>query len=283
MHRIHKDTLNFDKYLDGDFFSSVELIYEGEKFTLDKKRPTMLIVTGTSGAGKDTIVDLVVEKFEKLEQVQTATTRSRRYEYAERIDKIRIVEFESKLKNLKGEEMEIFLEEAEKEGFIKREPFSKYIWMRGKLEHEDNDCYFENLIKEYDLVEFDHHYGNLYGVPKASVQNITVRGKKPLFRVDVNGAINLSEIFSNDYNILVLTVLPDKKSEAERRLLERKGAKTDSSEYYDIRRSAMQDEYEKFSHVTHFYLHNTAVSKDGVNGLIRSFNAVERLINHLDL
>jgi len=283
MHNIHKDTLNFHLHFDENYYKNIELVYPGNNIKLNKETPAMLVVTGTSGAGKDTIVDYINETFSNIEQVRTATTRVRRFDYAKEATAEMINDFKIKLDRAEEENKEEILEQAESEGLIVREPESKYVWMRAKGYGETQDQYFKNLVKEYDLIEYDYHYGNLYGVPRKSVEDILSRGKVPLFRVDISGAININNLFSADYNVLVITVLPDKRDDVVSRIATRKSHKGDKGEFVDVRKTVMHEEYSKFNLVTHYYLRNTVIKKDGMVGMERSFRAISSLINHLDI
>lgn len=96
----------------------------------------LLIVTGPSGAGKDTYVGEIKAAYPAFTHVRTATSRARR----------------------------------------ESEPEDSYTWMRPRGEDEDIDDYAQELIGAYDLIEHDFHHGHLYGLPRNNLAEAAESG-----------------------------------------------------------------------------------------------------------
>lgn len=110
-------------------------IFATEAMSVERARnlaTSLLIITGPSGAGKDTLVAEILRADSRFVRVATATTRDIR----------------------------------------PSEQSDAYVWMRQPYESESESEYVANLIKEYELLEHDTHHGNLYGLPMASIQGI---------------------------------------------------------------------------------------------------------------
>lgn len=96
----------------------------------EDSKPSVLLLSGLSGSGKDCVLQPLLDSKEAY-HVVTATSRERRV--------------------------------------FSNEPETAYVWMRKRTESETQDQYFEHLRKEYSLIESDFHYGNLYGLPLCSL------------------------------------------------------------------------------------------------------------------
>lgn len=133
------------------------------------------------------------------------------------------------------------------------EPEGAYIWMRGKLESEGQRSYIENLIKEYDLIEYDEHNGNLYGIPKESLARVS-KEDIPLIRVDATGAKTLGKLLEGVANLLVIFIVPDNLEQIWQRIQGRG---------QEMERFLKSIEYIKEApSVAHFYLHNREGRKE---------------------
>jgi guanylate kinase len=85
----------------------------------------LVILTGPTGVGKDSIEDAILATDPRFSKVRTATARDRR----------------------------------------PNEPEDAYTWMRPMEEGEDTDEYIESMVREHGLLEYDLHHGSLYGLP----------------------------------------------------------------------------------------------------------------------
>ncbi|WP_371133087.1 guanylate kinase [Humidesulfovibrio sp.] len=75
-----------------------------------------------------------------------------------------------------------------------------------------------------DFAEWAEVHGNFYGTPKAPVEEKLSRGQDMLFDIDVQGALQLKQVFPQ---ALYVFILPPSKEVLERRL---RGRGTDSDE-----------------------------------------------------
>lgn len=78
---------------------------------------------------------------------------------------------------------------------------------------------FLRRIEEQDFLEYDEHFGNLYGTPKSFVLE-QLKTKSVVLEIDVVGALNVRRAFQEVRTVLIMVVPPDLK-ELERRLTER--------------------------------------------------------------
>ena len=106
-------------------------VYANIPLETEYEKPVVILLSGLSGGGKDTVLKPLVNEG-LLSHVVTATTRERRDEIAE--------------------------------------PEDAYIWMRARRKGEQKKQYHKSLIQEYGLIEKNFHYGNLYGLPLSSLK-----------------------------------------------------------------------------------------------------------------
>ena len=149
----------------------------------------LIIVSGPSGSGKDTILQKVFEKLPEIRFSISTITRDMR----------------------PGEV------EGEKYNFVSRE-------------------YFEDMIKNDLLLEYNNYVGNYYGTPKAPVDKAISEGKEIVVEVDVNGARNIKKRCEDAISIFIM---PPSFEELHRRLSSRG---TDAPEVIEKRMKAALDE-----------------------------------------
>ena len=173
---LHQDIYDFERYTKDptNWYKQIPHLYLGQKLEFDEQRQTVVVITGTSAAGKDRVIDETAQVGVPWTFATTGTSRSQR---SDEVD-------------------------------------GKYIWFRPQHKGESWDQYKRNIYDEYNLIEADEHYGNFYGLPLASLQKVMERnGVIPLIRTDVNGAITIQERLSDRYNVVVITILPDALSQ----------------------------------------------------------------------
>lgn len=98
----------------------------------DRNKRDLVVLTGPSGAGKDSILGDMLDKNAAFAQAKTASTRGRR----------------------------------------PNETPDAMTWMRAKHPGEGEEEYIKNLIHEYDLAEHSLHHGDLYGLPRSNLTAI---------------------------------------------------------------------------------------------------------------
>lgn len=149
----------------------------------------LLIVSGPSGSGKDTILKKVFERMPEIKFSISSITRPMR-------------------------EGEV---EGEKYNFVSRE-------------------YFEEMIKNDALLEYNTYVGNYYGTPKAPVMEVIKNGGEIIIEVDVNGQRNIKNIVDSALSIFIM---PPSFEVLKNRL---SGRGTDSEEVIAQRMQAALDE-----------------------------------------
>lgn len=117
----------------------------------------LIIVSGPSGSGKDTILKRVFEKMPEIKFSISTITRPMR-------------------------EGEV---EGEKYHFVSRE-------------------FFEEMIKNDLLLEYNNYVGNYYGTPKAPVDEVVENGGEIIIEVDVNGARNIKKKAENAVSVFIM-------------------------------------------------------------------------------
>ena len=74
---------------------------------------------------------------------------------------------------------------------------------------------FEEMIKQDELVEWAHVYGDYKGVPKAQIENALASGKDVLMRLDVQGAKKIKSLYPT---AILIFLLPSDEEEWNKRL-----------------------------------------------------------------
>lgn len=117
----------------------------------------LLIVSGPSGSGKDTILKKVLSRMPEIKFSISSITRPMR-------------------------EGEV---EGEKYNFVSRE-------------------YFEEMIKNDALLEYNNYIGNYYGTPKAPIDDVIENGGEIIIEVDVNGQANIKKRVDSALSIFIM-------------------------------------------------------------------------------
>jgi len=116
--------------------------------------------------------------------------------------------------------------------------------------------HFEEMIANGDFLEWANVYGNIYGVPKTTVEKAMNEGKDAIVKVDIQGAATIKRVAPDAVTIFIS---PPSMEELERRLVQRK---TESGTDLELRLQTAQKEMEsqpKFDHVVVSY--NNGIDK----------------------
>lgn len=90
---------------------------------------------------------------------------------------------------------------------------------------------FEELLKEDAFLEYAKVYDNYYGTPKKHVMDLLDQGKSVLLEIDIQGAMQVKECYSD---AIFIYIVPPSLTELSARL---RGRATDSEEVIDKRLS----------------------------------------------
>lgn len=214
-----------DYLLDFEAYHPVEHLINGSKSTehehvylnrlpekINDGSWTVLII-GPSGSGKDFLGGKLVRDG-WLNIATTATTRPRRV-------------------NLPNQQ---------------EESIDDYVWMDATDLDITNPEHRQKLIEQYELIESDVHHGNLYGLPKQSLDKALVNGHA-LIRTESEGAKVIHRKLGDKYNLLTVFVVPDSYDQLWDRINGR-GQETD--------RMLKSLEYVKEAKtLANFFIHNT--------------------------
>ena len=124
--------------------------------------------------------------------------------------------------------------------------------------------YFEDMIKNDLLLEYNNYVGNYYGTPKAPVDKAIAEGKEIIVEVDVNGARNIKKCREDAISVFIL---PPSYEELNRRLSARG---TDAPEVIEKRMKAALDEIAEA--VNYDYI----VVNDDLNEAVEDFITIIR-------
>lgn len=133
-----------------------------------------------------------------------------------------------------------------------KEAEDHYVWMRPQQTDENFDTYQNDLIKEHDLIEFDVHHGNVYGLPRQNLYNAAHQGVV-IMQNEPNGARTLVQKVGEDFNIVVLFIVPDTWSQ----MLERMRHVHETRDNELMRLEDSLQWLTSSREVTHYYLHST--------------------------
>lgn len=257
--------------------TSKQYLFECTPFDANPFKPTLICLTGPSGSGKDTLmlplVDLGI-----LQHVQTATTRKRRYKFASGVD-IKI--YESNLEYAASVEAfnKLLDEYSAQNLFEETEPYNAYTWMRYQKPDESLEQYKDSLIAEYNLVECNSHYNNIYGLPLASLERASIHGGLPLVRNDINGVKHLRETLHEKFNILAIGIIPDSWEQVIESICNRE--EHISQEDLDCRLSQDANSIALYPELVNFVIQNHRGKVGEKDGLEYSVGLLKRLVTRL--
>ena len=156
------------------------------------RKPSLFILSGPSGVGKDAVLHKLKKTPIQLKYVTTMTTRPRRERERDNID---------------------------------------YIFV--------SEGHFQELIDNDGLLEHANVYGNMYGVPRAQVEEALDKGHDVIVKVDVQGVENIKRIKPDSISIFLM---PSSLSELSHRLEQRS---TESHDALKLRIKTASEEMER--------------------------------------
>ncbi len=184
-----------------------------------------ILIIGPSGSGKDFLGGKLVRDG-WLNIATTATTRPRRVNLPDQHD----------------------------------ESIDDYVWMDATNLDVTNQEHRQQLIDQYELIESDVHHGNLYGLPKQSLDKALEKGHA-LIRTESEGAKVINQKLKDKYNLLTVFVVPDSYDQLWNRI---------SGRGQEIDRMLKSLEYVKEAKsLTNFFIHNTeTVDRDKIHEMM---------------
>lgn len=268
---------NFNYFFEQPLFRGIYGLHVISSPELNLALPTVLIVVGPSGGGKDTVLrDLFTDG--TLVHAVTSTTRRRRYEFADDVSADKRFQIHQQLENLTDGAYLDCLDELGKEpGLLKYlESRDAYLWLRSrKPEEEDDVVYLQHLIDEYDLIESDIHHGNIYGLPKANLYAAAQKPGLTVIRTEPTGAKTLLQKLSVEFNVVVLGVVPDSPEVVKARIFARVEQSGKGDENPELRFNESMVWVDGFPALVHLVLHNTEknVNYPGLDEPIKGLEA----------
>jgi guanylate kinase len=223
-----------------NIFSNLESpfpnVYTNINVEKDPLLKPVILLTGFSGSGKDTVLNPLIESGDAF-HIITAVARERRIEDGE--------------------------------------PENAYIWMREKRSDESEEEYCDNLAKEYELIEYNTHYGDLYGLPLSSLK----KGGSgiPVIRTDIHGVVTLHNVLANyGFQSISIGILPDSWEQIFKVISEREGENEQSA----MKRIVEDvDSINMYKENINFFIHNSRKkNENGMSGLDQAIEAFRYLI-----
>ncbi len=97
---------------------------------------------------------------------------------------------------------------------------------------------FQRRIEENGFLEYDEHFGNIYGTPRPFVEE-TLKSKSIILEIEVEGAMQVKKSYPD---CVLVMVVPPSIEELRRRL---QGRDSESAEQIENRLSRIEYEYSK--------------------------------------
>ncbi len=97
---------------------------------------------------------------------------------------------------------------------------------------------FEKRIAENGFLEYDEHFGNIYGTPRSFVEQ-TLHSKSIIMEIEVEGALQVKKAYPE---CVLVMVVPPSLEELKRRL---RGRSSESEEQIENRLARIEYEYSK--------------------------------------
>ncbi len=128
--------------------------------------------------------------------------------------------------------------------------------------HFVDEATFRSMITEGAFLEWAEVYGNLYGTPRAPIQEWIAQGSDVLLDIDQQGA---RQIRRHEPEALSIYILPPSLDVLRRRLEDRKG---DAPEEITRRLKKAKDE------VTHYHEYRYVIINDDLKYSVRQLEAI---------
>ncbi len=97
---------------------------------------------------------------------------------------------------------------------------------------------FEKRIKENGFLEYDEHFGNVYGTPRSFVEQ-TLERKSIILEIDVEGGLRVKKHYPD---CVLVMIVPPSIEELQRRL---EGRESESKQEIENRLARIEYEYSK--------------------------------------
>lgn len=166
-----------------EFFNRIENVYLEVAPNLNPEKPTLLVIIGPSGGGKDSSMKKLIQNG-FAEHVVTATTRPRRVELGE--------------------------------------PEDAYVWINDPMRPgEEVKDYEDRIAETYNLVEHDGHHGAVYGLPMSSLEKVKAHSKVGIIRTETNGLKTIKDKLEGEFNIISVFITADSYETLAKRIQDR--------------------------------------------------------------
>lgn len=130
---------------------------------------------------------------------------------------------------------------------------------------------FNEMVKDGDLLEYAHVFGNSYGTPREPVEKALSAGKDILFDIDWQGTQQLTGNESTGKDVVTVFILPPDTEELEKRL------KTRAQDTDEVVRQRMAKAADEMSHYREYTYIVVNVDIEDSVAQVRSILAAERL------
>jgi len=118
---------------------------------------------------------------------------------------------------------------------------------------------FERRIASGEILEHTYYSDNYYGTPKSELERITAEGKDIIFEIEVNGAIQIKNLFPEAVAIMLL---PPSAKILEERL---RGRGTESEEVIEWRLNRAREELKLLGHYDYLVVNGENMIDDCAN------------------
>ncbi len=154
---------------------------------------------------------------------------------------------------------------------------ARYVWMRQQRENESEQDYDKNLIKEYNLIEHDRHFSNLYGLPAQELERAMQQKTPPLIRTEPRGVRSILNYLKDKASCVVIFIVPESFAQVWERAQDRVD--------FNERKWKAVEEVQEAPFISNYYIFNP-VEFNGTAGLPQAQESLKKLImiysNHVN-